>query len=442
MQRDRDPTMKNQQTKNLDDAPEQDIPKPQISVSSVVIADESGSKSRDILVTDLPAHWIDGLLAAVIEVPLGQGEQGGVQIVIDAMARAMPTVQVGATLARDGETIVLRAATTQEDGLASGERSSRMFPRLTYERTINHKTAGLTLHLASDDQSLDDDNAPAVRFCARAGDAISTAIDRVQAHEHVAALRRELDAQREQLIFAEKLATIGQMAAGLVHELNNPLTAIVAYTDFLIKRSVARGDEGHHPDETERLRRIAESAHRMQRFTRDLVSYARPSNDSPQPVVLSSVIDQALSFCEHLIDESGVKVDREFGDGILPVRGMPEQLAQVFVNLVTNACHAMPERGGRLILRTEIDEAEAHIVVTIQDNGHGVTTENLPRLFLPFFTTKSDGHGTGLGLAIVKNIIEAHDGVIRVESDSSFGTRFLIILPVAQGPLSQRLSRP
>ena len=159
----------------------------------------------------------------------------------------------------------------------------------------------------------------------------------------------------------------------------------------------------------------------MQRFTRDLVTYARPSSDAPQPVVVSSIVDQALSFCEHLLDETGVTVSREFGDGVLPVRGMPEQLAQVFVNLVTNACH---------------------VKVTVEDNGHGVPKENLTRLFVPFFTTKSEGHGTGLGLAIVKNIVEGHDGRIDVQSDPSYGTRFLIVLPVAQGPLSQRISHP
>jgi two-component system, NtrC family, sensor kinase len=427
--------------KNLAEAPEQEeVQKPQISISSVVMADESATQSRDIIVTDLPAHWIDGLLDAVMDVPIESGERAAVQIVIDVMARVMPQVHVGATIIRDGETVVLRAAAVNDEPRVSGERSSRMFPTLANERAIDLPKVGLTLHLGSDEQRFSDADA-VVRFTSRAGDAIRTTLDRVHAYEHSVALRRELDAQREQLIFAEKLATLGQMAAGLVHELNNPLTAIVAYTDFLIKRAAARGEDGQHPDETERLRRIAESAHRMQRFTRDLVTYARPSGDAPQPVVVSSIVDQALSFCEHLLDESGVTVAREFGDGVLPVRGMPEQLAQVFVNLVTNACHAMPKRGGRLVVRTEIDEAEAHVKVTVEDNGHGVPQEHLSRVFLPFFTTKSEGHGTGLGLAIVKNIIEAHDGAISVQSDPSFGTRFLIVLPVAQGPLSQRIAR-
>ena len=420
------------------EAPLQDVQ--HVRTSSVVMAEESSTASREVQVTDLPAHWIDGLLDAVIEVPLGSGDHSAVQIVLDAMARAMPTVLVGATIQRDGETTVLRAASTHDDNRASGERSTRMFPALAYERALELQKVGLTLHLGSDDMRLDDGDSP-IRFGHRAADAIRVALDRVHEHELAVSLRRELDAQREQLIFAEKLATLGQMAAGLVHELNNPLTAIVAYTDFLIKRSLARGEENHHPDETERLRRIAESAHRMQRFTRDLVTYARPSGDTPEPVVVSCIVDQALSFCEHLLEETGVSVLREFGDGVLPVRGMPEQLAQVFVNLVTNACHAMPKQGGRLIVRTEIDEAEAHVKVTVEDNGHGVPPENLLRVFVPFFTTKSETHGTGLGLAIVKNIIEAHDGNISVNSDPSFGTRFLIILPVAQGPLSQRVSR-
>ena len=227
--------------KSAAEAPEHDVHK-QISISSVVMADESSTMSREVTITDLPAHWVDGLLEAVIEVPLGSGEVAAVQIVLDAMARVMPTVHVGATMVRDGETTVLRAASASDEGRLSGERSTRMFPSVQHERALDFQGSGVTLHLGSDNHPLDDSDA-VIRFGLRAADAMRVAIDRIQGHEHAVALRRELDAQREQLIFAEKLATLGQMAAGLVHELNNPLTAIVAYTDFLIKRSSARGED-------------------------------------------------------------------------------------------------------------------------------------------------------------------------------------------------------
>src|SRR5262249_43411216 len=144
-------------------------------------------------------------------------------------------------------------------------------------------------------------------------------------------------------IQADKLASFGQIAAGMVHELNNPLTSIVAYTDYLLRKLVSRGGDGPYgaveADDIERLRRISDSANRILRFTRDLVTYARPSSEVPVPVVLHNAIDQAIAFCEHVIDAAKARVVRRYGPNVLTIRGMPEQLAQVFVNLITNACH-------------------------------------------------------------------------------------------------------
>jgi len=229
---------------------------------------------------------------------------------------------------------------------------------------------------------------------------------------------------------AEKLASLGQIAAGVVHELNNPLTSIVAYTDFLIRKVEARSDASDH-DEIDRLRRIAESAGRMLRFTRDLVSYARPSSEVPVQVSVHVVIDQALAFCEHVLHEAGVEVDRRFAPHVPLVRGKPEQLAQVFVNLVTNACHAMPETGAKLVVTTESDGDT--VVMSVADNGHGILPQHMTHVFAPFFTTKGSGLGTGLGLTIVKSIVDAHNGSIRVHSvpGAGGGTTFTVTLPAA-----------
>jgi signal transduction histidine kinase len=220
----------------------------------------------------------------------------------------------------------------------------------------------------------------------------------------------------------------------MVHELNNPLTSIVAYTDYLAKRWVLKRDAdptGTAGDELERLRRIGESAHRLLRFTRDLVAYARPSSDTPVPVVLHGVIDQALVFCDHVLIESKTKLDRRFGDGILPVRRLPEQLTQVFVNLITNACQAMPSTGGSVSITTELLDGDGEVRIIVSDSGEGISDTNVARIFMPFFTTKVSGRGTGLGLSIVKNIIEAHGGCIAVESEIAKGTTFTLTLPVA-----------
>ncbi len=250
----------------------------------------------------------------------------------------------------------------------------------------------------------------------------------------------------------------------MVHELNNPLTSIAAYTDFLLRRAAQR--PASDADDVERLRRIAESANRMLRFTRDLVSYARPSGDVPIAVQLNGVIDRALAFCEHEISHVGAEVVRAYDADIGPVRGMPEQLAQVFVNLVTNACHAMASSSDASdVSLTETDESrpirrhrapaltvsttasgggaspdgasdgqgQRFVTVTVQDNGCGISRDHLAKIFTPFFTTKASGHGTGLGLSIVKKIVDGHHGDIRAESDSGGGTRFILRFPVDSG---------
>jgi two-component system NtrC family sensor kinase len=202
----------------------------------------------------------------------------------------------------------------------------------------------------------------------------------------------------------------------------------VAYTDVLLRR--ARGRPQADPDEIERLGRIGESAGRMLRFTRDLVSYARPSSEVAVPLAIHTVIEQALAFCEHVLGEAGAQAERRYASDIPLLAGMPEQLTQVFVNLITNACHAIPAGKGLVIIATERTADGRWVQITIEDNGHGVDPAHLPRVFVPFFTTKGDGRGTGLGLSIVRNIVEAHGGQIYVSNVTPQGARFTLLLPV------------
>jgi two-component system, NtrC family, sensor kinase len=243
-------------------------------------------------------------------------------------------------------------------------------------------------------------------------------------HARATADARDLRALSSHMMQAEKLASLGQLAAGVVHELNNPLTSIVAYTDWLIRKQGPGGD----PDSLERLRRIGESSSRILRFTRDLVAYARPSSEVPVLVAIHNVIEQALAFCEHVIAEHGAHVERGFAESLPPVRGMPEQLAQVFVNLFTNACHAMPKEGGRLVI-TSAAGTDQRVVVTVEDNGHGIASEHYGSIFTPFFTTKGDGRGTGLGLSIVRNIMDNHGAEIRAERGPDGGAKFVLSFP-------------
>jgi signal transduction histidine kinase len=161
------------------------------------------------------------------------------------------------------------------------------------------------------------------------------------------------------------------------------------------------------------------------------MTYARPSMERPAPVAVHAVIDQALVFCEHVLDRTDIVVERLFASNIRPVLGVRDQLTQVFVNLFTNACHAMQDGKGRLSIQTELDMKMRAVRVRVSDTGHGIGEGDLRRIFDPFFTTKSEGHGTGLGLSIVRNIVLLHGGVIEVESKLREGTTFRLELPIA-----------
>jgi two-component system, NtrC family, sensor kinase len=237
--------------------------------------------------------------------------------------------------------------------------------------------------------------------------------------------RTEVKELQQQVIHAEKLATLGQLAAGVVHELNNPLTSISAYGEYLHKKNESTGgDEG----DREKLRRIVEGAERILRFTRDLVTYARPSPEKPRVVTIEQVLDQAVVFCEHVIAEVGASVDKSYTEDLPPIYGVEGQLHQVFINLITNACHAMPQGAGRLMVETAPD-GEDHLEVRITDNGRGIPEDQVEKIFEPFFSTKGEGKGTGLGLSIVRNIVEQHGGGISVQSQVGGGTTFAVRLP-------------
>jgi len=167
----------------------------------------------------------------------------------------------------------------------------------------------------------------------------------------------------------------------------------------------------------------------MLRFTRDLVSYARPSSETPVHVSMHLVIDQAIAFCEHVLAGANVTVERRFADDLPVVLGKPERLAQIFVNLVTNACHAMAPGGGTLTVTTRAEPGL--VAIDLTDTGHGILPDHVPQVFTPFFTTKTSGAGTGLGLAIVKSILDGHGGTIRASSDGVSGATFAITLPAS-----------
>jgi two-component system, NtrC family, sensor kinase len=390
----------------------------------------------------LPEEWIERLLVAQCAVRANAPFEESVAQILGAARELLDDTAVGVCVPRaalgrpgglaagladgaaDGGQIVLRFAPTRASHPTEPD-PARLFPELSFERTFPiGAESGATLHVASDDDLRIVDGAPAALVAER------LSLMLVALLENQRALERGVRDLKAQVIQTEKLASLGQIAAGIVHELNNPLTTIVAYSDFLRKKLERRGGEAA---DVERLSRINEAAERILRFSRDLTAYSRPANEVPAPVAIHDVIERALVFCEHELDKTGVMVERSFGE-VRPVRGVAGQLTQVFVNLFTNAAHAMRGRGGLLTIATSTTGDEVEVVVS--DDGHGIDAENLPRIFDPFFTTKTDGSGTGLGLSIVRSIVASHGGHITVNGNDPQGTVFLLGLPTAATPKS------
>ncbi len=228
-----------------------------------------------------------------------------------------------------------------------------------------------------------------------------------------------------QVIQAEKLATLGQLAAGVVHELNNPLTSISVYGDYLVRLLERASDKG----DLEKANKIVEGAARIQKLTRDLMSYARPSGEY-EWVLVNDIVKQALVFCEHVVRRGEAEVTLALADELPRVRAIRAQLHQVLINLITNAIHALPPTGGHVTIGSELVDGGAAVQVRVADGGAGIGALDRAHVFEPFFTTKKDGKGTGLGLSIVKNIVEGHGGQVRFESEVGMGTTFFITLPI------------
>jgi len=233
----------------------------------------------------------------------------------------------------------------------------------------------------------------------------------------------------EQLLQAEKLSSIGLLAAGVAHEINTPLTGISSYTQILLKEGAKEGAKDDAKDDERRraiLKKIEKQTFRASEIVSGLLSFSRLGGSEFTTVDINQIIHDSLSLLDHQLDRNCIRVERDMYTTLPPVYGNTGKLQQVFVNLFLNARDAMPS-GGELGIHTGMDDSM--VVVDISDTGGGIPGDNLKRIFDPFFTTKGIGKGTGLGLAVSYGIIQEHGGGIFVESDAGKGTRFTLKLP-------------
>jgi|GEM_PF-1899730 len=253
------------------------------------------------------------------------------------------------------------------------------------------------------------------------------------ADQAVAVVRNmtEYNQSRERLALAERLASLGTMAAGVAHELNSPLTFVMLGLEW-IERQLARPSELERDRLVARLQEVQDGARRIQRIVRDLKGFSRPEESKTSLVDVASAVDGALSLAAAEL-RYRTRVERDFA-GVPAVLGNHARLGQVFLNLLVNAAHALPEeRVDDNVIHIRTSLVDGRVAVEISDNGVGIPPEHLPRLFAPFFTTKPVGQGTGLGLWICHEIIAELDGEITVESTEGEGSTFRVLLPVATG---------
>lgn len=297
------------------------------------------------------------------------------------------------------------------------ERDRQRFLPVLMNAFQGRSTAGFEVHVLRKDGK---ENIPMAFNIASVSDIHGEVDDVVVIGQDLTEVRR----LQNQMLHTERLMTIGQLSAGVAHEINNPLTSISVYSDYLLKKYEKKDMEAI---DLVRIRRIVSSADRILKFTKELISFARPTAEEPLPVDLREIAAHSIGFCEHVITMHSITVIKDFPESLPHVYGIKAQLQQIMVNLITNACHAMKETGEELKVRIR-DRKDGTILTEIEDTGVGMPADVVSKAFDPFFTTKAEGEGTGLGLSIVKNIMDNHQGEISIRSEVGKGTTVSFVL--------------
>jgi signal transduction histidine kinase len=248
---------------------------------------------------------------------------------------------------------------------------------------------------------------------------VAIAVENARLYEGVKRQMAELRETQSQLVHAAKLAALGEMAAQVAHEINNPLTSVLGFASLLIE-DLPSDNAMHEP-----INLIVTEATRARDIVRDLLDFSRQRPFVPQEVDLNQVLKEVIGLVRHQ-GIHGVTIEERYAEALPVVEVDPGRMKQVFLNLAHNAIQAMP-RGGFLTVRTSAAPEEVTVVVT--DSGTGIASQNLVRIFEPFFTTKPEVSGTGLGLSVSLGIVRQHGGTIEVASEIDKGSTFTVRIP-------------
>jgi len=338
-------------------------------------------------------------------------------------------------VAQEGEPLLLTADSAPPRLLAHLRRSDEIRSAISVPLILDAKVVG-TLNV-NRTRNVADFNRRDLNTLSLFATQAVLAIEKAQLYaasqQQVERLRQmlaELERTQAQLIQSEKLASLGLLAGGVAHEINNPLMVILGRAELLLPEVEADSKCARDLDTIRReTTRIAD-------IVRNLLKFSREGRDgSFQPVDINRAVEAVISMTRHILTVDNVLIETDLDPDLPSVCGNSGQLQQVFTNIVINAFHAMPQ-GGRLSIRTQSDDGR--VLISFTDTGFGITHDNLSKIFDPFFTTKQDGKGTGLGLTVSYGIARAHHGDIRVESEPGKGTCFTVLLPAHGGSVTER----
>lgn len=251
-------------------------------------------------------------------------------------------------------------------------------------------------------------------------------------HQTLLELNRQLEEAQSQLVQSEKMAAVGQLAAGIAHEINNPMSFIKSNLECLQEytRPESLDVDFIKEEFPEIINETLDGTYRIQEITTSLKDFSRLDNNEWQLADVHEGLESTLKIVNHELKYKVDDIERDYRE--LPkINCLPAQLNQVYLNLLMNASQAL-ESNGKIIIQTRSDDASGKVSICIKDNGKGIPASILDKIFDPFFTTKEIGEGTGLGLSISYGIIQAHQGTIDVVSEEGVGTAFTLTLPVAQ----------
>ena len=245
-------------------------------------------------------------------------------------------------------------------------------------------------------------------------------------------LEEVIEKRTNELVQSEKLASIGQLVSGVAHELNNPLTIVIGLIDLMI-------DSNDMPaKQKKRLKKVHTATMRCAKVVENLIKFSRKEVVHNETIDINSIVEETIGFFEYQFMVNNISLKKSIQKNIPPTVGDPQQLKQVFLNIISNAYDSMVSQDNEKLLEVTTHSDDKTIIIEFRDTGHGVLEDHRKRLFEPFFTTKDVGRGTGLGLSLSFGIMKEHNGEIFLDSTYKDGAKFTLVLPIVTAHFKEK----